>query len=179
MDIELWIAQTPSRVTSFYFPPLHPIFVNFVAALVPTSFFFEVFGVWTKRETLTAAARWTLAVGAVFAALAAITGWLWAVSMPQHEQTSQLMTWHKWLGTIGVILVIAIALVRWLTIGTHRTPGWVYACFATVVFLALLVQGDLGGAMSFGHGIVIEGDAATRAVESGAMSTTTQPQTTR
>ena len=136
--------------------PFHPIFVNFTAALLPASFLFDLLGGWTKREPLRAAAWYTLLLAAIVTPITAVAGWLWLRSMGDmgHWQ----MPIHKWLGTGAAVLVILYAWWRGSLYRRGRSPGWLYALAALVLLGALLFQGDLGGSMSFEHGIVIKSE---------------------
>jgi hypothetical protein len=63
---------------------------------------------------------------------------------------------------IGICLLIAlIQLTAWRgwRYWKGRGPGYVYLLPAAIVLFALLVQGDLGGAMSLGSGIIFKTNA--------------------
>lgn len=55
---------------------LHPVLVNFTAALVPVSVFSDFAGRVIKNESLRNAAWWTLFYETVITPFTAITGWL-------------------------------------------------------------------------------------------------------
>lgn len=55
---------------------LHPVLVNFTAALVPVSVFSDFAGRVIKNESLRNAAWWTLFYATVITPFTAITGWL-------------------------------------------------------------------------------------------------------
>jgi uncharacterized membrane protein len=137
--------------------PFHPIFVNFTAALLPASFLFDLLAGWTKKEPLRAAAWYTLLLAAIVTPITAAAGWLWFRSMGDMGQWQ--MSIHKWLGTGAAVLVILYAIWRGRLYHRGRAPGVLYALAALVLFAALLFQGDLGGSMSFEHGIVIHSEA--------------------
>jgi uncharacterized membrane protein len=137
--------------------PYHPIFVNFTAALLPTSFLFDLLASWTKKEPLRAAAWYTLLLAAIITPITALAGWLWLRSMGDMGQWQ--MSIHKWLGTGAAVLVILYAIWRGRLYQRGQSPGLLYALAALVLFCALLFQGDLGGSMSFERGIVIHSEA--------------------
>jgi uncharacterized membrane protein len=139
--------------TSWLSLPWHPIFVNFTAALLPASFLFDLLGAWTRRDSLRTAAWWTLLLAAIVTPITATAGWVWLHSMEDMDQWQ--MAYHKWLGTSAAVLVILLAVWRGSIYRRNRAPGWLYGLAAVVLLGALLVQGDLGGSMSFGRGIVI------------------------
>ena len=134
--------------------PFHPILVNFTAALLPASFLFDLLATMSKRQSLRAAAWYTLLLAAIITPITAAAGWLWLKSMgDMHEWQMPI---HKWLGTSAAVLVILYAFWRGWLYRRNRAPGWLYALAALVLFGALLFQGDLGGSMSFDRGIVIK-----------------------
>jgi uncharacterized membrane protein len=132
--------------------PFHPIFVNFTAALIPTSLLFDLLGAWRRSDTLRAAAWYTLLVAAFVTPLTAAAGWLWLHSM---EMGHWQMPIHKWLGTAAAALVVCFAVWRGWLHHTDRRPGWPYALAGLLVLGALIVQGELGSSRSFDRGIVI------------------------
>jgi uncharacterized membrane protein len=146
-------AATSTGISSL---PFHPILVNFTAALLPTSFLFDLLAAMSKRPALRAAAWYTLLLAAIVTPLTAAAGWLWLRSMGDmgHWQ----MHIHKWLGTGAAVLVILYACWRGSLYRHDRAPGVLYALAALVLFGALLFQGDLGGSMSFDRGIVIHSE---------------------
>jgi uncharacterized membrane protein len=136
----------------FELPPLHPIFVNFTAALVPTALLFDLLGACLKRDTLRSAGWWTLLLAACLTPITVLLGWLWMKSM---EMEDWEMPYHKWLGTTLGVCLILFTIWRGLLYRRGRRPGWTYGIVGLVVLGALAVQGDLGGAMSFGRGVVV------------------------
>jgi len=60
------------------------------------------------------------------------------------------MAYHKWLGISMAVVAVGLAIWRgWLYL-RHCNPGLAYLIVATFAVAALIVQGDLGGQMSFG-----------------------------
>jgi uncharacterized membrane protein len=145
--------------SGFYFPPVHPIFVHFTAALIPISFLFDALGWGLKKESLRAAGWWTLCLGALMVPLTVVSGWLWMDSMGGVDHWA--MPWHKWIGVGLGIAIIPLAVWRGWRYWKGRGPGWGYVLPAVVVLFALTVQGDLGGAMSLGSGVVFKTPATT------------------
>lgn len=132
--------------------PFHPIFVNFTAALIPTSLLFDLLGAWRRNDALRAAGWYTLLVAAIVTPITAAAGWLWLQSMDMgHDQ----MRIHKWLGTAAAALVVLFAVWRGWTHHRGRKPGWPYALAGLLILGALLFQADLGASMSFDRGIFI------------------------
>jgi uncharacterized membrane protein len=141
----------------FYFPPLHPILVHFTVVLIPLSFFCDALGAWLRKEGLRAAGWWSLLAVALLTPLTVVFGWLWMDSMGDVQHWA--MPWHMWIGVGLGIALIPLTIWRGWRYWKGRGPGYVYLLPAAIVLFALLVQGDLGGAMSLGSGIVFKTDA--------------------
>jgi uncharacterized membrane protein len=148
------------------FPPLHPILVNFTAALVPASLLSDVLGRLLRKPSFTSAGWWTLLYAAAVTPLTALAGWLWLRQMPGMDGAP--MSVHKWLGTALAVALIALVFWRWRI---HRRPGavprWPYLACAAAVVIFLTVQGHLGGSMSFGDSGGGEATAPQHAEQSG------------
>ena len=140
------------------FPPIHPILVNFTAALIPASFAADLLGAWLNRDGLRQTAWWTLLLAAVITPFTALFGWVWLWAGSHGGGT--LISIHQWLGTILAIAVVGMAIWRGMRFkrGGNR-PGWAYGIVAAVLLGGVMVQGDVGGAMSFGQGIVVSGSS--------------------
>lgn len=126
---------------------VHPILVNFTAALVPVSLGADLMARVFRRESLRATGFWTLCFAAAITPLTAITGWLFW--MPDDVGVRN-MTIHKWLGTSLAVAFLAVLAWRW---AFHRRKSWpslIYLLTAAVVVAALIFQGHLGGDQSFG-----------------------------
>ena len=136
----------------FEFPPLHPIFVNFTAGLVPAALLVDLLGAWLKKDSLRSAGWWTLLMAACLTPVTVVLGWFWMKSM---EMEDWEMPYHKWLGiSLGAGLIL-VTIWRGVLYRRGQRPGWSYGVVGLVVLAALSVQGDLGGAMSFGKGVVV------------------------
>jgi uncharacterized membrane protein len=125
---------------------LHPILVNFTAALVPVSLGSEVLGRLLRRETLRTTACWTLLYAAIITPFTAAAGWLfWAPD----DNGDLGMTIHKWLGT--GLAVVLVGLIAWRG-SIWKRSGWpavAYLLVALAVVIALVYQGYLGGTKVF------------------------------
>ncbi|HEY8747891.1 MAG TPA: DUF2231 domain-containing protein [Tepidisphaeraceae bacterium] len=126
---------------------LHPVLVNFTAALVPISFASDVLGRLFRRESLRDTAWWTLCFAAAITPLTVVAGWLFW--MPDDVGVRN-MTIHKWLGSALALVFVALAFWRWHFYRSDRWPHWSYLATTFLIVGALAFQGNLGGEQSFG-----------------------------
>jgi uncharacterized membrane protein len=129
------------------FPPLHPLFVGFTVALVPVSVLSDWLGRLLNSSSLTATGWWALLYSSIITPLAVGAGWLWLRSMPPMNVPE--MTIHKFLGTEMAFFLFALVWWRYGSFRRTSPPGRLYLAVATVVVLALIVQGYLGGKLTF------------------------------
>ena len=125
---------------------LHPILVNFTAALVPVSLAGDIMERATGDESLGQAAWWTTACAGAITPLTALTGWLFWM---KDDVGVAGMTVHKWLGTALALLVPALLLWRWRFQRRRVRPNVLYLAFALTIIAALVYQGALGGTQVF------------------------------
>lgn len=126
---------------------LHPILVNFTAALVPISLLSDAAGRLRANDGLRATGWWTLFFAAAITPLTVATGWLFW--MPDDAGATGMQI-HKWLGTGFAALLVGLALWRWQFHRRGRAPAPAYLVVALVLVGALMYQGHLGGSQSFG-----------------------------
>ena len=125
---------------------LHPILVNFTAALIPVSIGSDILAGYFKNESLRDTAWWTLLYASLITPLTAIAGWLFWM---QDDDGVLRMTIHKYLGTTLAVLLIGLFLWR---LKFHRERRWAsvgYLIVGAIFALALAVQGHLGGEQVF------------------------------
>lgn len=146
--------------------PVHPILVNFTAALVPISLVCDVLARLTGRESLRATGWWTLVFATAITPLTVIAGWLWLDDMDGMDMPD--MTVHKWLGTFLIGVFAALLAWRWQAHRRNAAPGIAYLATAGLVVAALSLQGHLGGTMSFGGGPIF-GAGTETSTEEGPM----------
>lgn len=125
---------------------LHPILVNFTAALVPFSLLCDAGALASGDDTLAHSARWSVLFAAAVTPLTAFTGWLFWM---KDDQGSAGMAVHKRLGTALPAVLILLALWRAALHKRGLKPRLPYLLFAALVVALLVYQGSLGGAQVF------------------------------
>lgn len=146
----MWLA---TALPPFYLPHtpahIHPILVNFTAALVPASFVCDVLGRTAKRQSLTNAGWWTLLFAACITPFTGLAGLIWKRTVADTVPPEMLRT-HQWLGITLAGSLVLLTLWRWRSYRDGRPPSLAYVAAALIAVLALAYQGSLGGAMLFG-----------------------------
>lgn len=139
----------PIPIPSFAPEHIHPILVNFTAALVPASLGSDVLGRALRKPSLHAAAFWMLIYAAAITPFTALAGYIWKQSVGSALPAEQIFM-HQWLGISLAVLFLVLGAWRWRLHSRNRTPGIPYLVFCLIVVLALVYQGTLGGQMVFG-----------------------------
>ena len=127
---------------------VHPILVNFTAALVPASIGSDALGKCFRKQSLTHAAWWMLVYAAAITPFTVLAGWIWKRSVGP-MLPPPLITIHQWLGTSLAALFLALAAWRFTIHSNDRTPTIPYFVLALIILAALVYQGSLGGKMAF------------------------------
>ena len=125
---------------------LHPVLVNFTAALVPASVFSDLAGRIVKSEPLRHAAWWTMFYATAVTPFTAITGWLFWMS---DDNGVSGMAIHKWLGSVLALLLFGLFLWRWKLYRRQQWPTPVYFVVGIAFVAALVYQSHLGGEQVF------------------------------
>lgn len=125
---------------------LHPILVNFTAALVPVSVASDFIGRFCKTESLRSTGWWTLFYATIVTPFTAITGWLFWMS---DDNGVAGMAIHKWLGTGLAVLLFALFFWRLNLHRKKQSPTMPYFIVGGIFIAALAYQGHLGGVQVF------------------------------
>ena len=134
---------------SFSLDHVHPILVNFTAALIPASVLSDVLGRLLRRESLQNAAWWTLLYAALVTPFTALSGWFWKRSI-EAALSPGLIAVHQWLGIWLAFAFPVLVVWRWRFHKRGESPGVAYFVTAVLTLLALMYQGHVGGSMAFG-----------------------------
>lgn len=121
----------------------HSVIVHFPIAFFPAALFTAIVG--RRRPAFGAPVRFLVIAGGIIAPVAAVLGWLDAMS----ADPDQLLTVHRWLGTAVGVGALGLAVWAWRKPEQDRSAGMVAAL--TVITVAIIVQGWFGGAIV--HGI--------------------------
>lgn len=142
----------PSPRFSFPHSPqeLHPILVNFTAALLPLALLSDLMGRFFKRSSLHNAAAWMVLYTAIITPLTGAAGWWWK-SQTAGSLPPAVITVHEWLGTSLAVIFILLAVWRWRIHKRDEVPSLGYLAVTAIIALALVYQGSLGGLMVFGR----------------------------
>jgi uncharacterized membrane protein len=121
---------------------VHPILVNFTAALIPVSVGSDLLARIFDKQTLRDTAWWTLCFATVITPLTGAAGWLFWM---EDDDGVAAMTIHKWLGTTLAVVLVGLSAWRWRFFKGNTRPSLWYLLFASAVVGAVVYQGYLGG----------------------------------
>ena len=125
---------------------VHPILVNFTAALIPVSVGSDILAKALRKQTLRDTGWWTMCFAACITPFTACAGWLFWMD---DDNGATNMTIHKWLGTSAAVLLIGFVLWRWWFFKRDLWPNILYLLVGLVIVGAVVYQGHLGGEQSF------------------------------
>jgi uncharacterized membrane protein len=135
-------------------PRLHAALNDLPPALLPVSILFDLLGILFKRESLKAAAFWTLVAGVVGTGAAIIAGLLAEDAVEHSEQAHAIMETHETLAFIVLAIFGILAIWRIVRRGVWREKEQPVALTAGVVGVAILLYtAMLGGKLSFDHAL--------------------------
>jgi uncharacterized membrane protein len=127
---------------------LHPLLLHFPIALVIFAAFAESAAILTNYRTWHVVAVFNVRAGALFAVVAAITGWVLASSTAVDDAAS--LQWHRWLGMAAALATIGVAFA---TAGIECRSSRVRWLYRIALFWAAAlvgVTGHLGGKLVWG-----------------------------
>ena len=161
--LSLAAAQTraadlpPADVVQMSAGRLHPLLVHFPIALLVVAGTVE-FTRWVfRRKEPSPLVFGCLVFGALGAAAAAGSGWLYALHEHPGRSVEELVEWHRWTGVVtasAALLCIPVALAR-----RQAEGGFVvfaYRFLFTVAVVGAGGAGHLGGDLMYGEGFVTE-----------------------
>ncbi|MGE0882463.1 MAG: DUF2231 domain-containing protein [Blastocatellales bacterium] len=128
---------------------LHPILVNFTAALVPASVGSDLLAKIARRQSLSHAAWWMLLYAAIVTPMTAMAGWFWKRRI-EAGLAAETISQHQWIGISLAVGFIGLAIWRGAIHLRDEKPGLLYFLLAFAIVAALMYEGNLGGSMVFG-----------------------------
>jgi 3-hydroxybutyryl-CoA dehydrogenase len=145
-----------TMVLGYDAPRLHAAINDLPPALLPLAVLFDLLGIFLKRESLRAAAFWTLLFG-VLGTGAAIVAGLFAEDAVQHsDQAHAIMETHETLAFIVLGIFGVLAIWRIVRRGVWNEREQPFALTAGVIGVAILLYtASLGGKLMFDHALGI------------------------
>ena len=135
-------------------PRLHAAVNDLPPALLPISVLFDLLGAFFKRESLKAAAFWTLVAGVVGTGAAIVAGLLAEDVVKHSDQAHEIMETHETLAFIVLAIFGILAIWRIVRRGVWREKEQPIALTAGVIgVLILLYTAMLGGKLAFDHAL--------------------------
>ena len=126
---------------------LHPLLIHFPIALVIAAAAAEGIASLTNDVRWRTVAVHNLWAGAVFAVMATIAGW--RLALEPGMETSQLLEWHRWLGTIGASVTTLAALATPRS-SSGTLDEWIYRILLFAAGALVPLAGHLGGLLVWG-----------------------------
>jgi uncharacterized membrane protein len=127
---------------------IHPLVIHFPIALVLIAACAELIATFSGRLYWRTVAVANVRAGAAFGVIAAIAGWF----LPRvlGLDSTALLEWHRWLGTLAALCIVAAALV---SAGADRRSPMEFRLYRLTLFSAaalVAVTGHLGGLLVWG-----------------------------
>ncbi|HUH46179.1 MAG TPA: DUF1549 domain-containing protein [Arenibacter sp.] len=134
-----WVFQLLGR--------LHPLAVHFPIALLIVAYFLELLTIGGKRQGLREGINWMVFLGAFFALLATILGWLLRV----HDNYSgNLVLLHQNMGIATGILAVVTGLILKNTLNGKVGNFFLYRSALSITVVFLIFAGHLGSSLTHG-----------------------------
>jgi uncharacterized membrane protein len=134
------------------FGRLHPLVIHFPIALILLAAALEVVRLKWDRPSLAQLVTFLLIVGAAGAALASITGWIFAVESHPRPSLAWMLSWHRWLGVATTVLA---GLAAWVSRRLANAPSsgarWCLRLSVWLTAALLVVTAHLGALMVWGE----------------------------
>ncbi|OFZ53414.1 MAG: hypothetical protein A2428_10100 [Bdellovibrionales bacterium RIFOXYC1_FULL_54_43] len=146
---------------------VHPAFVHFPVALLPSSFLLYLLGVLMRRRTLVTSGRSCLYLGFGGAAIAVLTGVLAEDTFPHGQQVHRMIETHEAIG--WTVLSLSLLLTVWSFWRADGMPRhvWGFLGLLGVTSLLVLQNGDIGSRMVYLHGAAVKPAADSGSAQHG------------
>jgi len=127
---------------------LHPLLIHFPIALVIAAAAAEAMAMFTNDVRWRTVAVHNLWAAAVFAVMATIAGW--RLALEPGMETSPLLEWHRWLGTIGAGVTSLAALAAPRSFSGSALEEFIYRILLFAAGALVPVAAHLGGLLVWG-----------------------------
>lgn len=160
MDLSYFGFEGMTTITN-----IHPAFVHFPIALLPTAFLLYFIGILWEHSRLRRGARMVLLLAALSTVIAVITGMMAEGTFPHGEELHRMIETHEMLGLITMGLTMLLS--AWCLVERQDAiPKQRYVFLATLGLTALLAlqNGDIGSRMVYEHGaaVQVQSESTTR-----------------
>lgn len=145
--------------------PLHPIIVTVAIGAIVSAFIFDIAAVATGAPRWFEMSFWTLLIGVIAGALAALTGLYDYLTLRMSDGARKAATTHLLLNVAFMILFVVslISKGQFAGAGAYVVPyGKIFTTFLIdlVGVSLLLVSGWFGGEVVYKHGVAVLEEAA-------------------
>ncbi|MEO9893376.1 DUF1549 domain-containing protein [Aurantibacter sp.] len=140
MEESHWVFQLLGR--------LHPMVVHFPIGLLVVALFFELLTIRGKRPSLREGIKWMLYLGAFFAMLSALFGWLLKT---EDDYSGQLVENHQNVGIATAAFAILSVFLLSKSLKGKLSSFLVYRISLVITVLLLTVAGHLGSSITHGE----------------------------
>lgn len=144
--------------------PMHPMVVPIPIGAFTVALVADIALFLGADEAWQHTARWTILIGLVAAAIAAVLGLIDYVGVRMSSRGRRLATYHLML---NLVVVGLYAVSYWLRVVDARGAWGTAAFLSTVGFLLLGVSGWIGGEMVYRHKLAVVEQADPEATEIG------------
>jgi uncharacterized membrane protein len=134
-----------------FFGRFHPLLVHLPIGILFLAFAFECLGSLRRYKKLKKAVQPSLLIGAAFAVLAAITGYLLSMEGGYEDE---LLAWHQVLGIITACVTIALYFLRKSNYVNNKpkpVKNTIRLISFSILMVLLSITGHFGGSLTHGE----------------------------
>ncbi len=133
------------------FGRLHPLVLHFPVALIVLAAVVETVRLKWDRPALAQLVPFLLAIGALGALAASVTGWVFAHDFFPAPSDAWMLTWYRWLGIATTVLAgIAAWIARRHAYAARSRDRWLRHAAVWLTAIILTVTAHLGALMVWG-----------------------------
>lgn len=140
-----------SEIT-YFLGRFHPLLVHLPIGFLTFGLILESISLTVKKGSIEwrQAIGWAYLGGGISGLMAVTTGWMLA---GEGQHMGSALNWHRWMGVAVCVLSFSLWILR---SGKIKLPIGMYYVNLTLLVLALLFTGHLGGNLTHGTGYLIE-----------------------